>query len=188
MSALKYKDTDGTWKEVTSLNQVVTIAKKEEVVVTDMSNLEWREIEVPVYASKNLPGAYYVVCSAANINLREHDNWILCASSKNIDSYYKNLYPADSKPLIVSPIIAKLKGENATNPFKRVGIYTYDVSRLGFGGFGSDFYVEAGYAVTMDEGVNTLSYNRVHDTQIFIDATLDSTAKLIYLADKGGLT
>lgn len=177
MSALKYKDTDGTWKEVTSLNQVVTVEK--EVIVTDMSNLEWKEIEVPVTAGYQ----YQIInCSAANIDLLSNKNWVLYVSSKEIDSWYDSYYPVasgTSKPIIISPYIANLKGN------REAGIYTLDVDGYGFGGFGTDFYVYRTYAPMMNPGVNTASLTQVHSNYImFEDCKLDATAKLIYLADK----
>lgn len=118
MSALKYKDTDGTWKEVTSLNQVVTVEKEVPVI-----NGTWKTITV----RWNLPDTTfrqpegqeaYFDLSAANIDLLESDNWFLV--------FQLGYYAAQNQGggmRIISPILATY-----SNRDKRESMFTKNTS------------------------------------------------------------
>lgn len=170
MSVLKYKDASGNWVEATSFNQVVGVANTQ----------EWKEIEVTKDSSSNYD------CSAAGIDLLETDNWILCASGANVNDSNNQSFHAvasgKSQAVFVTPIVAKLKGEDMTDSFTRIGVYTLNVDAYGYKGFGSDMFVHKNYAVAMKSGVNTSGNFKVYSDYISTDNTWDSTAKLIYLA------
>lgn len=170
MSVMKYKDASGNWVEATSFNQVVGVANTQ----------EWKEIEV----TKDSSGNYD--CSAAGIDLLATENWILCAAGANVNDSNNQSFHAvasgKSQAVFVTPIIARLKGEDMTNQHNRIGIYTLNVDAYGYKGFGSDMFVHKAYAIAMESGVNTSQNFRVYDTYIRTDNTWDADAKLIYLA------
>jgi hypothetical protein len=170
MSVLKYKDASGKWVEATSFNQVVGVANVQ----------EWKEIEV--YADTY--GEFD--CSAAGIDLLESENWILCASGVGVNDSNNSSFHAvaanNPQALFISPIIAKLKGEDMSDSFKRIGVYTLAVDGYGYKGFGSDLFVHKNYAVAMRNGVSTNKDYKVYSNSITTNGSLVSTAKLIYLA------
>jgi hypothetical protein len=129
MSVLKYKDASGKWVEATSFNQVVGVANVQ----------EWKEIEV--YADTY--GEFD--CSAAGIDLLESENWILCASGVGVNDSNNSSFHAvaanNPQALFISPIIAKLKGEDMSDSFKRIGVYTLAVDGYGYKGFGYSYYL-----------------------------------------------
>lgn len=169
MSVLKYKDASGKWVEATSFNQVVGVANVQ----------EWKEIEVTATNGE-------FDCSAAGIDLLESENWILCASGVGVNDSNNNSFHAvaanNPQALFISPIIAKLKGEDMSDSFKRIGVYTLAVDGYGYKGFGSDLFVHKNYAVAMRNGVSTNKDYKVYSNSITTNGSLVSTAKLIYLA------
>ena len=169
MSVLKYKDASGNWVEATSFNQVVGVADVQ----------EWKEIEVTATNGE-------FDCSAADIDLRESENWILCASGIGVnDSNNRGFHAVaanNPQALFISPIIAKLKGEDMSDSFKRIGVYTLAVDGYGYKGFGSDLFVHKNYAVAMRSGVSTNKDYKVYSNSITTNGSLVSTAKLIYWA------
>lgn len=170
MSVLKYKDASGKWVEATSFNQVVGVANVQ----------EWKEIEVYADARGEFD------CSAAGIDLLESENWILCASGVGVNDSNNNSFHAvaanNPQALFISPIIAKLKGEDMSDSFRRIGVYTLAVDGYGYKGFGSDLFVHKNYAVAMRNGVSTNQDYKVYSNSITTNGSLVSTAKLIYLA------
>lgn len=176
MSVLKYKNAQGVWEEVTDINQIITIEVDKPVV-----NGAWKEIEVTA-----VDGIFD--CSAANIDLLESENWMLCGGK--VHAYTGSFHAvADSKPqgIFVTPIVARLQGSNMNNDFERIGVYTLKVDGYGYGQdtlnpwMGSDFYERQGYAVAMEQGTSTSQAFRVYSNKIHTDGTWTSTAKLIYL-------
>lgn len=169
MSILKYKDASGKWVEATSFNQVVGVANVQ----------EWKEIEVTATNGE-------FDCSAAGIDLLESENWILCASGVGVNDSNNSSFHAvaanNPQALFISPIIAKLKGEDMSDSFKRIGVYTLAVDGYGYKGFGSDLFVHKNYAVAMRNGVSTNQDYKVYSNSITTNRSLVSTAKLIYLA------
>lgn len=177
MSVLKYKNAQGVWEEVTDINQIITVEVDKPVV-----NGAWKEIEVTMVDNE-------FDCSAANIDLLDSDNWILCGAKPH--AYEGSFYPvADSKPqgIFITPIIARLKGADMSNNAERIGIYTLRIDGYGYGQdsygegwIGSALFKAQGNAVAMEQGTHTDGDFRVYSNYIRTDGTWTSTAKLIYL-------
>lgn len=174
MGVLKYKNSQGNWEEVIDISQIITIEVDKPVV-----NGVWKEIEVTADSSGDFD------CSGAGINLLESENWIFCGSGIGVNDTNNSSFHAvaANKPqaVFISPFIARLKGEDMSSDFKRIGIYTLNVDAYGYKGFGSDLFVHKNYAVAMEQGTNTASQFRVYSNSIYTDNSWSTTGKLIYL-------
>ena len=172
MSVLKYKDSQGNWVSADFFNQVISVENSQ----------EWKEIEVFADTSGEFD------CSAAGIDLLDTENWVLCASGINVNDSNNNSFHAvaSNKPqgLFITPIIARLKGEDMSNNFKRIGVYTLAIDGYGYKGFGSDMFVHKAYATAMERGTSSANNYKVYSTYITTPGTLTSSAKLIFLGNK----
>jgi hypothetical protein len=174
MGVLQYKDSSGNWVEIAAINQVIEAE----------GNKVWKEIEVPVISSQS--NFQEFDCSAADINLLESDNWMLVCSTSEYGTPY-GFYGVASKlqPIIITPIFARLQGEDMDNNFSRVGIYRPKLNgSTGYEYFGSEAYNRIDYAVSMNTGVSTQKSYRIYKDIIYTPATYENTAKLIYLGNK----
>lgn len=171
MSVLKYKNSQGVWEEVTDINQIITIEVEKPVV-----NGVWKEIEVT-----EVDGEFD--CSAANIDLLVSENWFLCGGK--VGAYSTNGFHAVAadKPqaVIITPVIARLKGADMRNNFERIGLYALKVDGYGYIGFGSDLFLSLGTVAAMEPGTSSSGNYKVYSNSVKTDGSWTTTAKLIYL-------
>lgn len=181
MAIIKTKNSNGEWVDVASADLIEII-----MPTNPSGDKEWREIEV----TGDEDGIFD--CSSAGINLLETEDWIFFGNGNGSDFGSYSFYAVaagSSIPFVISPIIARLKGEDMSSNFKRIGLYTFPGGGYGFGsGLGSDFLTHRNYVTAMGSGTSTSNYLRVYSDYLYLknssNQTFNSVAKLIYLADK----
>lgn len=172
MAVLKAKTNAGQWIELAMINHVIEVAP----------DMEWKELTV---TGKKVGDVYCYDFTAADIDLLESDNWILCTTTTEYGGPAGFYIYITEQPLFVTPILAKLQNEDMSNSWDRCGSYTMNVSRDGFVGSGSAMFTRRKDVVSMYTGVHTSNVERVYSHCVdLLHAYASNKATLIYLGNK----
>lgn len=183
MASIKVKNSAGEWVNASPINQVIEVPAPEKT---------WKEIELTGVLVKYSPGDYWIFdCSAAGIDLRKDENWhlVLWTNQFGRPSGFNGV-ATKYQPVVISPMLTRLKGEIPTDPDEeeRIGIYRPNMDgNTGYIEYGSDAYYRWKYlfvyrdGVQYGEGVGE-GYRLYNATDMAIPGTFDQKAKLIYLS------